>query len=640
MAIPEFRTCVPQVPSISFASGAGIFIDPNLPQSNSFSAYSPFPLVLPESVFTEAAKLTPPENFFAQILLPANQTDAFVTAYLQDHYPSAIRTQQVEHSTIQQIPNPAFDMDKARRDHPPYMVPETIPATRTVLQTTKMFGNLPFDEVVAKVKTDKVRPVVSRDFANNPVVQYVSAPVKQPRLFLVEEYQVAAYLGKYGLGRVVKTFSLLPGEKTTLTVKTYKDTTTTRTASENVLDSFTQTSANEFEKLIQAESTLNQQDSKTKTVGANLSLSLSPAKFIEKGSTAGGSFENKTINTRTSDTKNLNRALEKHVNTSNANRQMTVNTTTSETVKETEENSTVREVVNINKSRVLNFIFRQLHQQYITVTYLANVKVAFCNGYEESLRIVSLEELGDFLGTLIVEGQRATVEKLLLKNYCTVQNYKDVAIPFMERYSHPIGGCFPAGVSTLDGGTNPNERPANTTETVSYWRKKRAVQDSVPANVYGFPIEVSGAILSVQENTLKTSSVLVESLLGQADALDCFSMKIQDAEAQRGYQDLAERELRIQNENAKAQWELEQTRQKWDNENAKIQLELEHARQKWEAEQKYTQEYEQKKKETELDLMRLQVEIIRGLGDPNRQAEMYKRVFGNCCDTPQTVVQK
>jgi hypothetical protein len=195
MPIPTFRSCIPQEPSISYGSGTGIVIDPYLPQSNSFSAYSHFPVSLGDSVFTDAARSIPANSFFAKInAVPAAYLEAYVIAYLQNNYASAIITKQVEQSSIQQIPNPAYDADKARRDHPPYMVPETIPATRTVLQSTKMFGNLPFDEVVARVKTDKVKPIVSRDFANNPMVTFITAPTVQPRLYVVEEYRVAAYL--------------------------------------------------------------------------------------------------------------------------------------------------------------------------------------------------------------------------------------------------------------------------------------------------------------------------------------------------------------------------------------------------------------------------------------------------------------
>jgi hypothetical protein len=199
MAIPSFSSCVPQSPSTTYGTGTGIVIDPYLPQSNSFSAYSQIPVAVDSTVFTEAAKAAPTNSFFAKIAIAANQTDAFVTAYLQDNYPNVISTKTVEQSSIQQIPNPEFDIVAARRDRPPYMVPEFIPATRTVVETKKMFADMPFADVVAKVKTEKVLPMIAYSLGNQPLVTFATTPTVEPRLFVVEEYQVTAYLGKYGL---------------------------------------------------------------------------------------------------------------------------------------------------------------------------------------------------------------------------------------------------------------------------------------------------------------------------------------------------------------------------------------------------------------------------------------------------------
>ena len=46
------------------------------------------------------------------------------------------------------------------------------------------------------------------------------------RLILVESYRLSSYLGNYGAGRTLKTFSLLPGEKTKLSIKNYTKTET------------------------------------------------------------------------------------------------------------------------------------------------------------------------------------------------------------------------------------------------------------------------------------------------------------------------------------------------------------------------------------------------------------------------------
>ena len=50
-------------------------------------------------------------------------------------------------------------------------------------------------------------------------------PQARPALFLVEVCGISSFLGDYGLGRTIKTFTLLPGEQTTIAMKTWRTTT-------------------------------------------------------------------------------------------------------------------------------------------------------------------------------------------------------------------------------------------------------------------------------------------------------------------------------------------------------------------------------------------------------------------------------
>ncbi|MFT4063074.1 MAG: hypothetical protein QM642_12045 [Edaphocola sp.] len=393
-----------------------------------------------------------------------------------------------------------------------------------------------------------------------------------PYFAVVEEYTTCSYLGDYGAGRTIKTFSLLPGEKTTITVRTYKDQSSTKSYSENVLDSFSESSTNELEKLIENEtgySNSTTEDNSTTTssskkgnVSANIGVSLFDIVKIgvdggyEWGSST--SSTNSSSATRASNVRSVNKALDKHVSTSNANRSIEVNTSTTETYTEGEETSTVREITNINKSRVLNFVFRQLLQQYVTITYLSNIKIAFCNGYEESLRVVDLEELDKLLEDTVEPGMIEQVRQTILKHYCTVFNYKDEPIPFVEQVTYNIGECV--GLSEVE----------------TFWRIRKNITDTWQADEGGLEIKVKGPILNVSTHTLKTSSTVVDAFLGQGEALDCFNMKAQDAVA-----------IGEQLKNMEA-----------------LQ----------------------------------QMETIQGIDDPEKRAELYKKVYGSCCDTPQTQI--
>lgn len=80
-----------------------------------------------------------------------------------------------------------------------------------------------------------------------------------PKILFFEKLQISNFLGNYGAGRVIKTFSLFPGEKTKISIKTYQKTIETETEKRNVgssiLDSVTEEAAIDFENSISSEVT-------------------------------------------------------------------------------------------------------------------------------------------------------------------------------------------------------------------------------------------------------------------------------------------------------------------------------------------------------------------------------------------------
>lgn len=64
----------------------------------------------------------------------------------------------------------------------------------------------------------------------------------RPRLALVESVTLSSFLGIYGAGRVVRTFSLLPGEKTKISVRTFTKRDEDRKQSTSILDSVSEES--------------------------------------------------------------------------------------------------------------------------------------------------------------------------------------------------------------------------------------------------------------------------------------------------------------------------------------------------------------------------------------------------------------
>ena len=61
---------------------------------------------------------------------------------------------------------------------------------------------------------------------------------------------------------------------------------------------------------------------------------------------------------------------------------------------ETEEQTEIgREIENINVGRTLNFVFRQMNQEFITILHLVDVRVAYFNGDPDYTREVTLPQL-------------------------------------------------------------------------------------------------------------------------------------------------------------------------------------------------------------------------------------------------------
>jgi hypothetical protein len=416
-------------------------------------------------------------------------------------------------------------------------------------------------QVNSFAEEDKVPVVLDKFGGYGKEILTLKRPKEvMPSVFVIEEYTTASFLGDYGAGKVLNTFSLLPGEKTTISVKTYRESNVTRARSENLLDSFSENSTNEMEKLMQ-EDTENGTSDKTDTkFEAKVSLSAQ-AKWLGLKVEASASYSKNSTSSRMSNAKSLSKAMDKHVATSNSNRQVTVNTSSTESVKEGEEQSTVRELLNLNKSRTLNFVFRQMTQEYISLTYLSGLKIVFTNGYPESMKVYNLEDLETFLDDYIEKGAREEVRNSILKHYCAVMNYKDEPKQFIESISVKIGECL------------------GNKEEQTFWRVNRKPENDDIYTKGGLEIGIKGGvILNAKSYILATDGVVVDSFLGQGEALDCFNTKLHDAEA---------------------------TKRTLEN----------------------------------LELLQ-KLEIVAGIEEPNQKAEFYKKVFGSCCDVPQTQILK
>lgn len=455
------NSCVNKEPFINLGSGKAPVLDYNIPQSACFNSYGHhFVKGIDLKMFLPDTFKKPSGNYFETI---GKLTDV----ELRKRFSEAIQLQNND----KLIPNIQLLRKHIDRENSNLMAValDAQPMVQKIerkssIETPLVQESFLFDKLNAinesqltRIAKKGYRPIILEKLGGfNTMLYYLKEPAKTvPYFMVIEEYKTCSFLGDYGAGKTVKTFSLLPGEKTTMTIRTYKENSSTKAYSENVLDSFSESSTNELENQIEKETTdtssLNSSSSveSSQSHKADISTDIKAKLFkvVDFGVHAGyegnwaSSSTNSTSASRSSNVRALNKALEKHVTNSNSNRTVEVNTSMTESYKEGEDNTTVRQLENINKSRVLNFAFRQLLQQYITITYLSNIKIAFCNGYYESLKVVDIEELDILLEDTVLPEAIEKVRQQLLKDYCSIYNYKDDEIPFIEKVTRKLGAC-------------------------------------------------------------------------------------------------------------------------------------------------------------------------------------------------------
>lgn len=631
-------SCNSKLPFVEYPStGRPPIIDFNVPQNTAFTTYGHMVKYFPTSYFKQFCFKIPENNYFDMVKnMTAEQS-------VELFHPNVASPRIIARNIIppnQLTIGGGFKAVQLSPDANTVPTASTTPTSSTPTYNPVSYPNpgapqpyIPDPPIVKTPKADlkadyaanSLRPYdVCRLNGQAPVTKYVARPPQPvPRIIVIEEYTTQSYLGNYGAGRVMKTFSLFPGERTTISVRTYKDRVTTRETSQNVLDSFSEASATALDTLMQEEqgdisstsstsggsgtsfTTSTDTRNSQKSFGISGSLNLG---FLSIGggygkssgdvSTSSGgmssTYDYNNTASRLSNVNTLSSALNKHVQESNAARQLEVNTSTSDSTRTGEEQVTVRELQNVNLNGVLNLTFRNLLQEYTVITYLSNLKFAYTNGYPESYTVVDLLNLPNMLKDIIddtIPGNIDNVLCKLLSPYCAVLNYEDNIKAFVEKFviSYQDCGLGITGCSPAD-------------ETI--YRIKKDLEDTYSDGVVD--ITVKGVILKVQKQTLQTSSLIADALLGRGDALDCFNQNAQNASNISGYAAAMQ-----------AMQSLTDNIQTTANNQLLTDQVLEMGEKKIEA-------FDQ------------QMDVITGITDPLEKADKYKKVFGDCCDVPQS----
>ncbi len=135
--------------------------------------------------------------------------------------------------------------------------PNPTPASKNRNSNTTV-TKLPDNKEIVFAIQQKLKPIAYQDFYGTTHVAYCAKPLQAiPTLTLGLHANVCSYLGDYGAGKTVKTFSLLPGEKTTISIRNYQHREVIQKKAEHLLDSFSESSAKELENALNTEANHN-----------------------------------------------------------------------------------------------------------------------------------------------------------------------------------------------------------------------------------------------------------------------------------------------------------------------------------------------------------------------------------------------
>jgi hypothetical protein len=367
----------------------------------------------------------------------------------------------------------------------------------------------------------------------------------EPRIALVETWELRSFLGDYGLGRTLQTFSLLPGERTTITTRTWRTESATREDASSIFDSSDTAAQTRFTSDLTAESGTASQEQGSWAVSVATSASAGAKLGIVSGSasvSAGFNANHQESSQQFSNS--VSQSASEHAAQVNNSRQQSVESSSSTTTETGAETTTVREISNTNLRRVLNFVFRELNQTYDTYVVLRDIQVAFYNGNAGSAEVVPLARVGQLVSRHVVPARAPELARAVLSLAAQRFDAFGDLVTTLEigrnpdgiRYEWEPAALEPSGVLRFPG------------DVLSSDVRFRFRQGALSADPAGH--EIPGVIMNRSSVVLRTDNLVVEALLGQADALDPYATAVQAL-------DLLERDAQTQARRAETRHETD-----------------------------------------------------------------------------------
>ncbi len=376
------------------------------------------------------------------------------------------------------------------------------------------------DVVVPNISVNRKMNMVY-NIAVMPTVEMPTFDIHQiPRIVLIERYRLENYLGNYGLGKTISSFYVHPKSKVNISIKSWKKTATSYEEASSIFDSITEKSSDNFTE------SFNSVRSHTTTLSADLQFSSEvkgKAGFLGIGKVeASAGVKGSTTATRTDFAKDVSHTVSSHASASSARRDLQHSVTSSVDTVTGEKESIVREITNQNSGHVLNFLIRELNQEYYSIQVLKDVRVAFIVGGNlvEEVPLYDIDEvLTKYIGATKVKRYR----DYILQEYSYIKDYEGVRKSLIKLHKYTDDRHFTdTGLAARNYDTSKHYILLN--------QDKNNTGVIVGGRINGAELAVEGIPISVTKVVLKTDGVVCSSLLDPGDALDSYSKEFQAEE--------------------------------------------------------------------------------------------------------------
>jgi hypothetical protein len=210
---------------------------------------------------------------------------------------------------------------------------------------------------------------------------------------------------------------------------------------------------------------------------------------------------------------------------------------------------TVREIANINVSRTLNFVFRQMNQQHITLIHLTDVRVAY---YAEDLMLDAQgnpAHVADELGNTVLD-IRPSYTEVPLPDLMKLLNGA-ISPQFHEKIQSGVMAAL-SGIPDIESQVGnafeevkPKDKDGNVIPGAEYIGFPPTLEKIYVDPQSGQQFTVPGILLAANSMVMRTDAVMVDTMLGAGSGLDPYSQGLQDVAIKERQVAVAERQEEV-----------------------------------------------------------------------------------------------